>query len=194
MKLSRAAAALGKLLSSFIPEFIQRFQAVGHETGREYQRAADAKAAPVLALQVALAGALAARLGGLWTAVEANPGSAASIAIMVLMAVYGCLLISIFALMVLVYIPRNPGTGKALLIYFEDIAAIDFGEFERRAGDMSPDVIERQLIDQIHRVSRIVSVKMRRVRWAIWLSLPSILIWIVLIAWGSVLPAASYAL
>ena len=53
-----------------------------------------------------------------------------------------------------VYMPRNPRTGKSN-IFFEDIAAMAFPEFESAARNMSNDVIERQLIDQIYRVSRV---------------------------------------
>ena len=50
---------------------------------------------------------------------------------------------------------------------------------------MSHDLIERQLIDQIYRVSSVASVKMRRVRWAIMLSLPSLVAWSVLLVWSN---------
>ena len=70
-------------------------------------------------------------------------------------------------------------------IYFEDISAMDYELFESRAKEMSEDVIESQLLDQIHRVSKIASVKMRRVRWAFLLSAPASALWLVLLAWGT---------
>ena len=50
---------------------------------------------------------------------------------------------------------------------------------------MSIEVIEGHLLDQIHRVSKIASLKMRRVRWAFLLSAPAGALWIVLLAWGT---------
>ena len=76
---------------------------------------------------------------------------------------YSFLLVAVVAFAALVYVPINPITGESL-IYFEDIASMDYLLFESRAKDMSPEGIESQLLDQIHRVSRIASVKMRRVR------------------------------
>ena len=49
---------------------------------------------------------------------------------------------------------------------------------------MSHDLIERQLLHQIYVVAGVVSIKMRRVRWAIIMSLPAILSWFTLLAWS----------
>ena len=45
--------------------------------------------------------------------------------------------------------------------------------------------MEGQLLEQIHTVSRIASAKMLRVRWAYYLSIPSVVYWIVLVGWSS---------
>ena len=82
-----------------------------------------------------------------------------------------------------VYIPMHPRTGESL-IYFEDIAAMRSESFAKRAKAMSPDMIEEQLLSQIHIVSRIASAKMHRVRWAFWLSVPSLVLGLILLAWG----------
>ena len=58
--------------------------------------------------------------------------------------------------------------------------------FETQARNMSADLIERQLIDQVHRVSKIASAKMRRVRLAFWWSFLASLLWLVLLGWGSI--------
>ena len=79
-----------------------------------------------------------------------------------------------------VYMPRSPKTGKSL-IFFEDIANMDFESFGKKAKAVSSDDIEHQLLDQIHRVSKIASTKMCMVRWALWLSVPSLILWIVLL-------------
>lgn len=83
-----------------------------------------------------------------------------------------------------VYIPIGPRTGKSLL-FFEDIAAQDYASFEARAKAMHSAAIERQLLDQVHRVSRIASFKMKWVRRAMWSSVVSSAFWLVLMAWGS---------
>ena len=45
---------------------------------------------------------------------------------------------------------------------------------------------EGQLIEQIHEVSKIASVKMRRVRRAFLLSAPATALWLVLLVWGTI--------
>ena len=42
---------------------------------------------------------------------------------------------------------------------------------------MTPEVIESQLLQQIHTVCSIASVKMRRVRWVYFLAVPSVRLW-----------------
>ena len=97
--------------------------------------------------------------------------------------VYGLLLATAIGLAVLVYLPRNAKTGRSL-IFFEDIAAMEWEEFQSAARNMSHDLIERQLLHQIYVVAGVASVKMRRVRWAITISLPAILVWFALLAWS----------
>ena len=61
---------------------------------------------------------------------------------------------------------------------------MEWGEFQSAARNMSHDLIEGQLIHQIYVVAGVVSAKMRRVRWAIIISLPAILVWFALLAWS----------
>ena len=82
-----------------------------------------------------------------------------------------------------VYMPMNAKTGDSL-IFFEDIAAMEWEDFQSAARNASHDLIERQLLHQIYVVSGVASVKMRRVRWAIRMSLPAILAWFALLAWS----------
>ena len=150
-----------------------------------FVRAADAKAAPVLGLQIALLGTLAARFDKLWTIVDRSPCDTESTVLAALIVLYGVFLIAVVTLAARVYMPTNPRTSKSL-IYFEDISHMDYEEFEAQAKEMTPDLIERQLLDQIHRVSQIVSTKMYRVRWAFILTGPSSTLWLVLFVWGSI--------
>ena len=152
-----------------------------------FTRAADAKAAPVLALQIAILGALAARFEKLIPALFAEPWCFERAFLWGVLGAYLVFMGTAVAMAARVYMPMNPRTGQSL-IYFEDIAAIPSEVFVKWAKEMSPDTIEEQLLSQIHIVSRIASAKMRRVRRAFWLSVPSLVLGLILLAWGSVRP------
>ncbi len=152
-----------------------------------FTKTADAKAAPVLALQIAILGALAARFEKLIPALFAEPWCfEMAVHWVVLIAFVGFMFATVLTA-ARVYMPTHPHTGESL-IYFEDIAAMRSEAFVKRAKEMSPDTIEEQLLSQIHIVSQIASAKMRRVRCAFWLSGPSLLLGLILLAWGSVRP------
>ena len=119
--------------------------------------------------QVALLGALATRLAELYSVIAGGPWDVERAAVIGLAA--------------WVYMPMNAKTGESL-IFFEDIAAMEWANFQSAARNMSHDLIERQLLHQIYVVAGVASVKMRRVRWAIIMSLPAILAWVVLLAWS----------
>ena len=151
----------------------------------EFTRSADTKAGPVIALQIALVGTLAARFDKLWVIVNGSPWDIENTLLVLLLTVYGVFLVVVVVLAARVYMPINSKTGESL-IYFEDIAALEFESFEAKAKEMSISVIECQLLDQIHRVSQIARVKMRRVRWAFVMSFPSSMLWLALLVWGAV--------
>ena len=155
-----------------------------------FVRLADAKAAPIIALQVALVGTLAARFDRLQPIVLQSQWGWEQIVLIAAIALYLACLVAVIIFAALVYIPRNPTTGDESLIYFEDIAAMPRERFAERAAQAAPEEIERQLIDQIYRVSEVVSVKMRRVRCAFVLSAPASVLWVVLLVWGSIQPEA----
>lgn len=148
-----------------------------------FTRTADSKAAPVLAGHLALAGTLAARRGD-WAGPLANGSWDTAVNILlVLLVVYASF--SILALLMAgsVYLPRTPTNGTSL-IYFADVGTMPLHAFIEQAKGMEPERIEEQLLEQIHTVSKIVVVKMHRVRWAYLLSAPAGAIWVVLLAWG----------
>ena len=159
------------------------YESLSRVTG--FTRAADAKAAPVLALQIALLGGLATRFEELYEIAVSGPWDTERGAVVALAAVYGLLLTTVILLGAMVYMPMNPRTNRSI-IFFEDIAAMEFQEFQSKARNMGSNLIEHQLLDQVHLVSKVASIKMRRVRWAILLSLPAIALWFVLLAWSSV--------
>ena len=148
-----------------------------------FTRTADAKAAPVLALQIALLGALATRSEELYHLMISVPWGAERTAVIGLVIVYGLLLTAVIVLAAWVYLPMNGKTGRSL-IFFEDIARMEWGEFQSAARNMSHDLIERQLLHQIYVVAGVASVKMRRVHWSIIISFPAILVWFALLAWS----------
>ncbi len=149
-----------------------------------FTRTADSKAAPVLAGHLALAGTLAARRDDWAISLANGPWDAAATVLLVLLLVY-----AVFALLALlfagsVYLPRTPENGTSL-IYFAAVASTPLHVFVEQAKHMEPRLIEEQLLEQIHTVSRIVGVKMHRVRWAYFLSAPAGVLWLVLLAWGN---------
>ncbi len=150
-----------------------------------FTRTADAKAAPVLALQIAVLGALAARFEKLIPALLVESWSFERALLWVVLGIYLVFMGAAVAMAAWVYMPTHPRTGQSL-IYFEDIAAMRSEEFVKRSKEMSSDMIEEQLLSQIHIVSQIASAKMRRVQWAFWLSMPSLALGLTLLAWGSV--------
>jgi len=145
---------------------------------------ADRKAAPVLAVQVALLGTLAARFDSLTPHLTMAPVDAWDVVILFAIATYVISLILVVIAGASVYFPITPRTGSSLL-YFEDVAEIHLESFTDRAMQMDSGEIERQLLQQIHTVSRIASLKMRRVRWSLLLSVPAVCSWALLIAGGS---------
>lgn len=147
-----------------------------------FTRMADTKAGAVLALQFVLAGVLATRLlDQLAPAIEKDPYGAVAIAVTLAGAVYVLSALAAVVLAVWVYVPATPQTGQSL-IYFEDVAKLDCRQFAAAAMGMDAAEIERQLLDQIYRVSCIASRKMQRVRYAFWCSGLSILTGIILLA------------
>ena len=149
-----------------------------------FTRSADTKATPVLALQVALVGTLAARFDRLAPTLSIESWGVEAFVLVVLMVLYAVLLVVIVALSASVYLPRNPRTGCSL-IYYEDISMMSLGSFRGKASAMTPELIERQLLQQIHTVSAIASKKMRRVQWAYFFSVPSVMLWVILLGWGA---------
>ena len=150
-----------------------------------FTRTADAKAAPVLAVQLAFLGTLAARSDKLSTIITRDCLNLESVAIVALIVLYGAFFTAVVVLTALVYIPRNSKTDRSL-IFFEDIAAMEYQAFEKASQDLSEESIEGQLLDQIHRVSKIASLKMLRVRQAFLTSVPATILWLILLAWGSI--------
>lgn len=150
----------------------------------DFTKTADTKAAPVLLVQVALLGTLAARFDHLLPTLQKTGWGVDSAILGILLAVYGILVAASILTAVNVYLPRSPRTDGSL-IYFEDISAMTLDSFRDKVSQLDSATIEDQLLDQIYRVSSIASAKMKRVRKAYYLSIPSLLLWLGLLAWSS---------
>ena len=147
-----------------------------------FTRMADTKAGAVLALQFVLAGILATRLlDQLAPAIADDPVGVVGITVTLAGLAYILSALAAVVLAVWVYAPATPKTGQSL-IYFEDVAGMDCQQFIAAARAMDVVEIERQLLDQIYRVSCIVHKKMRLVRWAFLSSVLSIPTGIALLA------------
>ena len=152
-----------------------------------FTRTADTKAAPVIALQIALLGVLATRFERLAPIITQCQWDAEVVALVAVVILYSAATIGSIAVAAWVYVPINRKAGGSL-IYFEDIAAMGCQRFKDRSIRMTPEEIEEQLLDQIYRVSGIASDKMRRVRRAFALSGFSGILGIILLGWGSIQP------
>ena len=151
----------------------------------DFTKVADAKAAPVVVLHVALIGALAFRSEPLLGILSQRPWDACGVMLLAALAIY----ISVSALAIFsagrVFLPRTPREGKSL-IYFEDIANMDYESFIKQSKELNKDVIEEQLLQQIFVVSGIASKKMQRVRCALILSGIALVLWVSLIGVSAV--------
>lgn len=150
-----------------------------------FTRVADRKAAPILAIQIALIGTLAARSESLLSCIASDPGSPQSVILLLALFAYLVLFGAAVFVAAKVYMPMTPSTGTSL-IYFEDIGSISEESFMEQARRLEPEEIENQLLQQIYVVSQIASIKMGRVRRAFFLSVPTSVLWVVLMVWGSV--------
>lgn len=151
----------------------------------DFTKAADAKAAPVVILHVALIGALAFRASPLFDALKPFTWEAAQVALVLVILLYIVFSLVTISIAGWVFLPKNPKTGKSL-IYFQDIAAMCEVCFQSKSKQLNDNAIEEQLIQQIFAVSQIASQKMQRVKWALIVSGGAIGLWLVLLGWSIV--------
>ena len=149
----------------------------------DFTKAADAKAAPVVILHVALIGALGFRAAPLFGALTPFWWTGWQISLIATILLYLFSSLGAIGVAGWVFLPKTPRTGKSL-IYFQDIAAMCQHCFQCHSKELNADTIEEQLLEQIFVVSKIASQKMRRVKWALTSSGVAIALWIVLLAWG----------
>ena len=155
-----------------------------------FTRMADTKAGAVLALQFVLLGVLAAQFDPVLvekvrTVVTQFSGEFGDIVLTGVMVLH--LLATLVAVVtaVGVHVPATPKTGRSL-IYFRDIADMDCQKFIVAAMAMDAVEIERQLLEQIYRVSKVARDKMQMLIWAFGASILSIITEIILLAWDRI--------
>ena len=153
------------------------------ERAIDFTKAADAKAAPVVILHVALIGALAFRAAPLFDALKPFSWETAQVALVIVMLFYTGLSLGAIVVAGRVFLPKTPQTGKSL-IYFQDIAAMCEVCFQSKSKELNADTMEEQLLQQIFAVSQIASHKMKRVKCALILSGFAVASWVVLLIWG----------
>ena len=155
-----------------------------------FTRMADTKAGAVLALQFVLLGVLAAQfdpalVDKACTVVTQFSGEFGNIVLTGVMAMHFLATLVAVVTAVGVYVPATPKTGRSL-IYFRDIAEMDCQQFISAARGMDTAGIERQLLEQIYRVSGIARHKMQLLLCAFVASILSIITEIILLAWDRI--------
>ena len=156
----------------------------------DFTKVADAKAAPVVILHVALIGALAFRAGPLFNALTPFLWTGCQVSLLIAALLYISFSLGAIWFAGWVFLPKTPQTGKSL-IYFEDIVAMGWESFQSQSQKLVPASIEQQLLRQIFAVSEIASAKMRQVRCALILSGVAIGLWVALLVWGIVVSSTA---
>ena len=151
----------------------------------DFTKAADAKATPMVALHIALIGALTFRSGPLFSILRQCSWDTERIFLVVVVFLYVCFSLCAVVFAGWVFFPRTPRKENSL-IYFEDIAAMNFYTFQYQSKGLDPATIEKELLQQIFEISRIVSKKMHLVKWALIISALSVLSWVYLMVCSSI--------
>ena len=151
----------------------------------DFTKAADAKAAPMVALHIAFIGALTFRSGQLFRILVQCSWDLERISLVIVVFLYICSSLCAIAFAGLVFFPRTPRKENSL-IYFEDIATMNFDTFQYQSKGLDPATIEKELLQQIFEISRIVSKKMYLVKWALIISIFSVLSWVYLMVCSSI--------
>jgi hypothetical protein len=134
--------------------------------------AADAKVPPILAIDTAMLGVLAALVpsASQWAASHA---AIAAVAGLLLLGSVGCLAASMF--------PRLSGP-KSSLIYFAGIVSLERDAYVSALLGATPDKLLEDLARQCHRNAEIANDKFRLIRWAMIFLFVGIVPWLVSVA------------
>ena len=153
---------------------------------------ADAKAAPVLALQATLAAVTVSQIGSLGELFDGSNHSAGGVALAwVLLAGYVATAAVAWVLASLVFVPRAPRRNATppesrSRVYFDDIRATPAADFRERGKLIHEEELEDDLLTQVHVVSTIAGVKFAQVQRAFIASAASLVFWLTLLIWARV--------
>ena len=151
---------------------------------------ADAKAAPVLALQATLAAVTVSQLSPILDLLSPGQhGALAAAGAWLLFAAYAGTALVALVLASLVFLPR---TGRAQpvpaerrsLVYFEDIRSLGEPEFRRRSKLLREEELEDDLLTQVYAVSGIAAAKFSHVMSAYLTSAAGLSLWLTLMVWA----------
>ncbi len=146
---------------------------------------ADAKAAPLIALHGAIAGATIAGLDRYLRLLDRDVHSPFAVLLAgTLLAVYTLSAITVAVLTLAVYYPVVRPSGRSLT-FFADIRGMEASEFAASSRMQTFEQLEEDLLGQVHAVSHIVAEKFDQLRWGFLLSGLGLAVWIPLTIWAS---------
>lgn len=152
---------------------------------------ADAKTAPVLALQATLAAVTVSQSNAVGQLLNPDQHSLALVIFAgFVLALYACTALLSCILGVLVYLPRAPRAGNVerhdpvSLVYFDDIRRMSKDSFREKATAVAMDEFEQDILSQVHTVSGVAALKMAYVRLALFATIVCFLSWLPLVAWA----------
>lgn len=148
-----------------------------------FTRVADAKAAPLIALQTTLAGLLLGQTKQIVALCADTSHAFSPYVVAGLVGIYVFSAVTSWIYAARVYVPLIPPAGGSL-IYFEDIRAMARTDFKARSAGLGPTALEEALLDQIFRVSEIASRKFGWVRTSFQMGALAVLTWAVLLGWA----------
>lgn len=148
-----------------------------------FTRVADAKAAPLLALQASLAGLALGDVQGLKGVLSQGWADLESYFVWPAFVTYVLAAAASWGLAALVYVPRTP-RDEGSLLYFEEIRRKTLPMFCKELNELDDEQLERQYLRQIHAVSRIASRKFNWVRWSFITGTLALVAWATVMAWA----------
>ena len=153
---------------------------------------ADAKAAPILALQATLAAVSVSQLSPILDLLSpSHHTGGAIVGAWLLFAAYAATALVALTLASLVFLPRANRSPQRSdedrsLVFFEDIRSLPEEEFRRRSKLLREEQLEDDLLTQVYAVSSIASAKFSHVMSAYLASAAGLCLWLALMVWARV--------
>jgi hypothetical protein len=147
-----------------------------------FTRVADAKAAPLLALQASLVGVALPSVHDMSRLMHTGWPSWESPLACSLAMLYGIMSCVSWLLAASVYVPRTPRDIGSVL-YFEEIRRISATDFQKSVLSLDERGWEEQILRQTHAISRVASLKFACVRWSFISGSVGLAAWVFLMVW-----------